>query len=112
FFAGVANVLNTDRAGFVSYAFGKISSTGWWWYFPVAVLLKTTLPLLLLVMGGTFLVRGEHRWRATEGLVATAAILAPAMGSTLDIGMRYVLPLYVPLLFAAAAITGSLLRDQ
>jgi 4-amino-4-deoxy-L-arabinose transferase-like glycosyltransferase len=112
FFTGLLGIIHIDRAGFLSYAFGDISMRGWWWYFPVAVLLKTTLPLLLLIIGGVFFVRGEHRWRTAEALLAALAILALATRSTLDIGVRYVLPMYAPLVFAAAAIASSLLRNR
>jgi 4-amino-4-deoxy-L-arabinose transferase-like glycosyltransferase len=107
FFAGVSRVIEVGRGGYASYAFGQVTTSGWWWYFPAAVALKTTLAFLLLVIAGA-------RWGksiAYEGLVASLAILAIAMTSKVDIGVRYVLPMYVPLTFAATASALAMLRD-
>jgi 4-amino-4-deoxy-L-arabinose transferase-like glycosyltransferase len=114
FFAGFAGIVDIDNGGFLSYAFGQTSMRGWWWYFPAAITLKTTIAFLLLIaIGSYFALRDrELRWPALEGLAASAAILAIAMPSTLDIGVRYVLPMYVPLTFAAAACTIAMLRAR
>ncbi|MEA2568101.1 MAG: hypothetical protein QOI24_102 [Acidobacteriota bacterium] len=112
FFGGLASIIRVNNAGFISWAFGELSMKGWWWYFPIAVLLKTTLALLLLLAIGPFFLREQLAWRAAEGAAAALAILAMATRSTLDIGVRYVLPLYVPLTFAAAACAIAMLRDS
>ncbi|MCU1227235.1 MAG: glycosyl transferase, family 39 [Acidobacteria bacterium] len=112
FFGGLASIIRVNNAGFLSWAFGDVSMKGWWWYFPVAVLLKTTLALLLLLAIGPFFLREELAWRATEAAAAAVAILAMATRSTLDIGVRYVLPLYVPLTFTAATCALAMLRDR
>jgi len=108
FFTGIEHLLDTNRAGMQSYLFGKVSETGWWWYFPAAVALKTTIASLLLVVLG-FVARRERVF--AESLAAALAILAVAMPSHLDLGVRYVLPMYVPLTLAAAAAAMAMLRS-
>jgi 4-amino-4-deoxy-L-arabinose transferase-like glycosyltransferase len=96
FFQGLAGVYDIDRGAVLSYLHGEIRSHGWWYYFPVAVALKTTLPLLALAVASIFVPR------ARPYVAAAAAMLLLTTQSTLDIGARYVLPLYVPLALAAA----------
>jgi hypothetical protein len=95
FLGGIKGLAAIDRAGSLAFLFGEGSTTGWWWYFPAAVALKTTIASLLLAL----LTRG----RGFEALAAAVAILLVAMPSHLDLGVRYVLPLYAPLAFAGAA---------
>jgi 4-amino-4-deoxy-L-arabinose transferase-like glycosyltransferase len=104
FFRGVGGLLEIGHADFDSYLFGHISKSGFWWYFPAAVGLKTTLAffaLLLAGIGAAWTTRSK-RWAMAEALAGSAAILAVAMSSILDLGVRYVLPVYVPLTAAAA----------
>ena len=95
FVAGIKQLREFDRAGHFTFLFGEFSMTGWWWYFPAAVALKTTLGSLALALC--------TRRRGCEGLAAAIAMLLIAMPSKLDLGVRYVLPVYVPLAFAGAA---------
>lgn len=113
FFDGIAGILEVDRAGFLSYAWGQASWTGWWWYFPFTFLLKTTLALLVfLAVGAWFAVRAPaYRWTYAEWSLATVAIMLPALRSSLDIGIRYILPVYVPFSIAAAAAAMAMLRS-
>jgi len=106
FIDGIAMVRHFDREGMTSYLYGHVRTKGWWYYFPVAVALKTTLPLLALAILGLFVAR---RSPAAEALTAAAAILVVTFPSTLDIGVRYVLPLYVPLAFAGAVTATAML---
>ncbi|MEO8379638.1 MAG: glycosyltransferase family 39 protein [Acidobacteriota bacterium] len=107
FLAGVRGLAEIGRAGtHFGYLFGELSTKGWWYYFPVAVGLKSTLASLMLALAALVVVR--HQRVAGEALGAAAAILLVAMPSSLDLGVRYVLPLYVPLSVAAAAAAVSL----
>ena len=94
-----------DDAGHLGFLFGELRERGWWWYFPATIGLKTTIASLLLGIGALFARR--HRV-AAEALAAAAAILAVAMTSHINIGVRHVLPLYVPLSVAGAAAVLSL----
>ncbi|HEV7241767.1 MAG TPA: glycosyltransferase family 39 protein [Thermoanaerobaculia bacterium] len=93
--AGIRGLAAIDRAGFFTFLFGEVRTTGWWWYFPAAVALKSTIASLVLAL--------FTRRRGLEALAAAIAILLVAMPSHLDLGVRYVLPLYAPLAVAGAA---------
>jgi len=111
FFRGIGGLLELDHSGFQSYLFGQAGRTGWWWYFPAAIGLKTTLAFFALILAGigAAWANRSKRWAMAEALAASAAILVVAMPSTLDLGVRYVLPFYVPLTAAAAIGTAALL---
>jgi len=104
FVEGVASLYRIDREGMLSYLHGGIRSTGWWYYFPVALALKTTLPLLALVLCALFVAP------ARPYAAAAAAMLLVTMKSTLDLGARYLLPLYVPMALAAAVAIVTMRR--
>src|SRR5262249_23366272 len=102
--------LNMDwghlRQGHQSYLLGKTSTTGWWYYFPVAALVKTPTATLLLfaisLLGGIFR-RRSLAWRALPfecyALAMPAVVfIAVSMASSVDIGLRHILPVY-PLLY-------------
>jgi hypothetical protein len=108
FFDGLRDVIKISRGPEQSYLFGQASTTGWWWYFPTTVALKTTLPFLLLLIAGFFVARSRIFF---ESIAAAAAMLIVAMPSHLDIGIRYVLPLFVPL-SVAAGVTLIRLFDR
>jgi 4-amino-4-deoxy-L-arabinose transferase-like glycosyltransferase len=114
FWNGLGGIVDMDREGFESYLFGEWRRRGWWWYFPAGVALKSTLALLALAVAGAFVTRRDDRLRQTwlECVAAAAAVLAAASRSHLDIGVRYVLPLYLPLCVAAAAATLALWQTR
>jgi 4-amino-4-deoxy-L-arabinose transferase-like glycosyltransferase len=110
FFRGIGGLMEIERGGLPSYLFGQVRTNGWWWYFPVAIGLKTTLAFFALLLAGAGAVwaNRSRRWAMAETLAGAAAILAVAIPSTLDLGVRYVLPMYVPLTVAAAIGTVAL----
>jgi hypothetical protein len=101
------------------YALGRYSRDGWWWYFPVAFLLKTPLPLLLLflltaVLGVIIWRRGEPDGNLTSWREETLCLLVPplvyflvCMTSTINIGHRYLLPVYPFLFVLAGRLAGA-----
>jgi hypothetical protein len=107
FWKGIQGLRAIDQAGgHFGYLFGEISTTGWWWYFPAALALKTTIASLALALLAT------KRRIALPMLAAAAAVLLVAMPSNLDLGLRYVLPLYVPLSIAGAAAALALVKHR
>jgi 4-amino-4-deoxy-L-arabinose transferase-like glycosyltransferase len=109
FVRGVAGLAELDRSPFYAYLLGDISPRGFRRYFPVALALKTTLASLLLALAGLFLMRQRL---IAESLAASVAILAVSMTSHLNLGVRYVLPIYAPLTVAAAASAAFMLRSN
>jgi hypothetical protein len=114
FLDGVGQIVEIDRNGMSSYLFGQRSSNGWWYYFPVALILKTTIASLVLLAAGFASVRNKPLLQRAfvESMLAALGMLAIAMHSRLDLGVRYVLPLYVPLSVAAAASAAALLESR
>ncbi|MDP9191684.1 MAG: glycosyltransferase family 39 protein [Acidobacteriota bacterium] len=117
FVRGVAEMIAVNSAGFPGYAMSRWSNEGWWWYFPLALGLKTTLGMLLLLAAGLVLLRWNRASaRANrafvETMAAAAAILGLSMTTHVDIGIRYILPIYVPLSLAAAVVVMEMIRHR
>jgi hypothetical protein len=114
---GLDRVSEFDTGGHHAYLLGKTSMFGWWYYFPVAFAVKTPTAVLLLVvwclgMGVWRLARG---WRsptvaALKNLPFKWVTLAMPMvvygailiTSHVNLGVRYLLPVY-PFLFILLA---------
>jgi len=105
------------------YALGMYSKNGWWWYFPLTFAIKTPLTLIIVLIVVSVLgVRAvrrplEARWpvpsrwvpsevrRHEEFLfliVPMVVFMSAYMTSTINIGHRYLLPLY-PFLYVLAS---------
>ena len=101
---GLWQVHNHVDAGHTAYLLGQHSFHGWWYFFPVALAVKTPLAMLLLA-----LVRRDSRCAARSGArcgcrrCCAAVILLVNLPTSLNIGVRYMLPLY-PLLALTAGI--------
>lgn len=110
-YAGIRGVALLSREGRgVNYFRGRISDGGFALYFPAAFLVKSTPAFLVLL--ALALILG---WRSGRTLSALVLIL-PALlifllglGSSFNIGVRHILPLYPPLaIIAAGALAASL----
>ena len=109
FFLGIGHVVMFDKMGLFGFLFGEVRPFGWWYYFPVAVALKSTLASLVLGLCALF----ARRFRvAGEALAASVAILGVSMTSHLDLGVRYVLPIYAPLAVAGAAASMAMFHHH
>ncbi|MGB9456782.1 MAG: glycosyltransferase family 39 protein [Bryobacteraceae bacterium] len=96
-----------------SYIFGKVYPHGVWFYFPSAFAIKSTIPFLaLLVLAAVAIATGKLRdWRAIVFLSVPAAIhFAVATSSTINIGLRHILPVYVFLIVLVAGAACAFLR--
>jgi len=85
-----------NQAGHAAYLFGRVSHDGWWYYFPIALAIKTPIPYLLFTALGVWLLVKRRRDAAFLVLIA-AVILAIAMCSRINIGVRHILAVYIPL---------------
>jgi 4-amino-4-deoxy-L-arabinose transferase-like glycosyltransferase len=106
---GLHRLAQINEAGHLGYLFGELREKGWWWYFPVALGLKSTIASLALGLGALLLRRERAAW---ESMAAVAAMLAVAMAGNINIGVRHVLPLYVPLSVGGAAAALTLWRAR
>ncbi|HJQ36118.1 MAG TPA: glycosyltransferase family 39 protein, partial [Thermoanaerobaculia bacterium] len=107
FLAGVKGMHLIVKDHYDVYALGRWSRDGWWWYFPLALAVKTTIASLVFWWSGGLQPAGNNRRaearRSTQWLLATIAMLATVLPTRLDLGVRYLLPIYVPFTIAAAA---------
>ena len=108
-FADYLDNVKTIRAWYAhghelpQFLLGRFSRSGWPYYYLVAFLLKTTLPAIFLTIAA--IVAGVRKrsfaFFALLGFVVLFMVVAGA--GHLDLGLRYVLPIY-PFLYAAIAI--------
>jgi 4-amino-4-deoxy-L-arabinose transferase-like glycosyltransferase len=108
---GVGELLAFAGHGEPSYFLGEINAHGSWAFFPVLLLVKSPLPFLLAVaIGAAVLVRRQRRdWRRMAPLVGAVAILASVIPSTINIGLRHILPALPLLAIVAGVGLGRLL---
>jgi hypothetical protein len=102
FIVGMGMVKVHDAEGHDSYLLGKTGRKGWWYYFPVVFFYKTPIPFLLLALWGTLLIAWRRERRRAVYPLCAMAILGVAMTSSINIGIRHILPLYAPLAIVAA----------
>jgi hypothetical protein len=93
-----------QEAGHRAFFFGEIRGSGWTSYYPVALLLKCPpLTLLLAVASLAWSRRGKRFGAAAlTVLLPIALVLGGLLVSRVDIGVRYMLPIF-PLLAVAAS---------
>jgi len=96
-----------------SYIFGHVYPHGVWFYFPAAFLIKSTLSLLLLLLIVPFAIafRGARYRRELAFLIIPACLyFLVAVISTLNIGIRHILPVYPFLIVLAGWGAAELIR--
>ena len=108
FWAGLRSLLKHNTDGHSSYIIGHRHQLGVWYFFPITLLVKTPLALLILM--------AVAAWRRPAGIAApalySAAILAVAMSSNINIGVRHVLPLYIGLAIVAGVLAVQLWKTR
>jgi 4-amino-4-deoxy-L-arabinose transferase-like glycosyltransferase len=88
---------------------GQYSSTGFWNYFLFAVLLKTPLPFLFSLLGALFfLFKMRESWFIL--LPPLFFLFYFSFLNRLDLGLRYVLPIYPFFLVAVGAIVPRIIN--
>lgn len=128
-----AQQVDLETGDFPNYFNGRWSRQGWWYYYPVAWLLKTPLPLVALLLATAGLAAAQAlEWRRHHhtihvglppkdslrrlsawavGLGVAIPMIAACFFNRLDIGVRYILPVY-PFLFLSLAGLGRLCRRR
>jgi len=107
---GLRRVLAHEKGGHSAFFLGEYSREGWLLYFPVAFAIKTPVPTLLLIAAALALFRRGARLSRKEIvflLLPVIVLFLAAMQGRIDIGVRYVLPVY-PLLFVLAGRLATL----
>jgi 4-amino-4-deoxy-L-arabinose transferase-like glycosyltransferase len=108
YFKGFRDLMNQNWSGFDSYFLGHVTSTGHWAYFPVLLLIKTPIPALALMLAGAVLALRTKQHRALA--IIAGLMLLLVMMSSINRGIRHVLPIYVPLSMLAAFAAMTLWR--
>jgi hypothetical protein len=101
YFGGLVMLRRYTEVGTLSYLFGHYTHRGWWYYFPVVFFFKTPLPFLMF--GGAGITRAPLKF-----VLIPAVIMLSALNSTIEIGVRHLLPIYPFLAIVAAAGTAWL----
>jgi len=109
---GMADIQFVDDI-YTAYFFGKIYPHGTWLYFPAVLLIKSTLPFLIFALTTAILIatRRFRYWREILFLTVPPAIyLAVAMSSSMNIGVRHILPMYAFLYVLVAGAAATLIH--
>ncbi|WP_236796656.1 glycosyltransferase family 39 protein [Amycolatopsis sp. GM8] len=90
------------------FLFGRLYLGSRWYYLPIALLVKTPLGMLALWLAGAVAMVSVPRLRpaAPYILVPTAVLLAAAMTSSRNLGVRYALVVPIFLAVAAAGVVA------
>jgi hypothetical protein len=110
FFDGLKDIWDHNENGHASYILGQRHHFGVWYFFPVTLAVKTPLGMIVLV-GWSLGAAWRRRLKVAEPLAYCAVILAIAMCSRINLGVRHVLPLYAGLAVVAGAASAAMLRD-
>ncbi len=107
-YSGVKTVMDHNRNGHLAYLLGEVRMEGWWAFFPVLIGVKLPLGMLILAAVGLWRrpVRPAGAWPFAFAIAIPAAILAIAMSSRINIGIRHILPAFP--FFAIIAAAGTL----
>ena len=105
--AGLRELRDINAAHPRSYLFGRVKDGGWWYFYPVAIAVKTPLAgLLLALIGAVSLGLGWLRtradWQRTVPIIGFLGPILIAMPTSLDIGVRHVMPVFAFLSMLAA----------
>jgi hypothetical protein len=109
-FLGIREVSSHLDQGHDSYLLGETGRFGFWNFYPVAIGVKTPLAFLILLAIG--LVLWMKRDRLARGLwmplMFSLGVLLVGMTSSINIGVRHVLPVYVGFSIIAAVAAVKL----
>ncbi len=104
---GLDVVVSQSKAGHPAYLMGMYATRGWWYYFPAALLVKVPLAVLIVfAFALIWLLRFTLR-NPADGLFLLGPLLlygALAMSSHVNVGIRYILPIFPLLLIAAGGM--------
>jgi 4-amino-4-deoxy-L-arabinose transferase-like glycosyltransferase len=106
---GLYDAYSHNKAGQSSYLLGEFREIGWWYFFPVVVGVKTPIGFLILIGGGLFAILrsfGSSTWQQRLTVIFPVAITLVCMSSRINLGVRYILPVY-PMLAVAGGYAIS-----
>jgi hypothetical protein len=100
-----------SAGGRPAFLFGQYSTHGWFYYFLAAMLVKTPIPSLILIGAACVVLVRRRRVEFEEYCVLLPAVvlLVAASASRLQLGIRYILPIYPLLFIFVGGMTAGLL---
>jgi hypothetical protein len=104
---GLADQLHHAAQGHMAYLWGRYATHGWWYYFPLAFALKTPILTLAAIVAAVALPYVGAPFRRPDALflgVPALFLLLAMMWGGINIGIRYILPVYPFVLVAASRI--------
>lgn len=105
--SGLERQFAHNADGHPAYLLGRVSNQGWWYYFPVAFAVKTPVATLAgVALMLVFLWRSPRRWLLLAVVFPAVVYFGLSLFSHIDIGIRYLLPVY-PFLYAAMGCVFS-----
>ncbi|MEK7767095.1 MAG: glycosyltransferase family 39 protein, partial [bacterium] len=112
FAAGFQEQMRAVKGGFHNFFNGHYSATGWWYFFPVAFLVKTPIPILFLSLGGVWAAwrNPDLRRHLPALLIPPAVLFLLACRSSVQLGLRYILPLYPFLMILGGLAATAMMR--
>jgi putative flippase GtrA len=114
FIIGVAGIVRHSTEGASTYFMGSWSGKGHPFYYIVAFFIKTPLPVIIGFITGAYFAFKEKKNRALNTYLIFFVVLffIVASRSNLQLGLRYVLPVY-PLIFIISAVgIGNMLSSR
>lgn len=97
--------------GHTSFLLGQLS-TGWWYYYIIAFLVKTAVPTMIFIAIGIILWIGrkdkDHKAKIII-LTPVFVLVAFALSTKLNLGIRYLLPIF-PLLYVFISFIAEKVR--
>jgi hypothetical protein len=111
---GIEALAELNHRGLPSYFMGEISQGGWWSFFPIMFAVKTPLALHALLDVG--IVAAARAWPSKRALLAAtaaaAAIIAVAMSSRINLGLRHILAVYPLACVVAGAGAAAMIEAR
>lgn len=109
-FQGILQQIRHAKDGHEAYFLGMRSREGWWYYFPVVFILKNQAGTLILMCAGLLTLQKKMRSEVLLYIVLPCALLLGVMMTgRVNIGVRYILPMF-PLLAIVAGSFGMVER--
>ena len=116
FLFGICAVLVRETSLQPVFLLGRYSTVGWWYYFPAAFALKTTLPFLVVTVASLAWAGWEmfrkHEAKFVAILAPVALFMAMAMWTSIQVGIRHLVPIFPFLFIAGGALLYRLWRAR
>jgi hypothetical protein len=112
FYEGLLEAKRHNAEGHPSYFLGERRRFGWWYFFPVVFAVKTPIPLLVLILL-TLYHTVRHRSNIYSApLLAAVLVMIAVLPSSINIGVRHILPIYPLLACSCAMVMDELIRAE